>query len=309
MNIIYAGTPEFALPALQALIESRHQVTAVYTQPDRPAGRGRKLQMSPVKALALEHGLPVMQPLNFKQSVDIDALRRLDADLMIVAAYGLLLPKAVLEAPRLGCVNIHASLLPRWRGAAPIQRAILAGDRRTGITLMQMDEGLDTGDMLATAGIDIEPAMTAAALHDRLKDLGAELLMSSLERIEAGNLVGQPQDAADATYATKLTRDEAAVDWSRDAVSLQREVCAFNPWPVAHSSWQGKNFKIWSASAMEGRGGAEPGRVVGHDRQGIRVSCGEGLLNITELQVAGRKRQSAAQMLNAICLEGERLGA
>ena len=309
MNIIYAGTPEFALPALQALIESRHEVTAVYTQPDRPAGRGRKLQMSPVKALALEHGLPVMQPLNFKQSADIDALCRLDADLMVVAAYGLSLPKAVLEAPRLGCVNIHASLLPRWRGAAPIQRAILAGDRRTGITLMQMDEGLDTGDMLATAGIDIEPAMTAAALHDRLKGLGAELLMSSLERIEAGDLVGQPQDAADATYATKLTRDEAAVDWSRDAVSLQREVCAFNPWPVAHSSWQGKNFKIWSASAMEGRGGAEPGRVVGHDRQGIRVSCGEGLLNITELQLAGRKRQSAAQMLNAICLEGERLGA
>jgi len=309
MKIIYAGTPEFALPALQALIASPHEVVAVYTQPDRPAGRGRKLQMSPVKALALEHGLSVCQPVNFKDHEDVQGLQELAADLMVVAAYGLLLPPAVLNAPRLGCVNIHASLLPRWRGAAPIQRAILAGDCETGITLMQMDEGLDTGNMLARSSIPIEHDMTAASLHDRLMVMGGDLLMENLEAIESSRISAEIQDAGLVTYAAKLNRDEARIDWAKDAKRLLREIRAYNPWPVSHTSLRGQNLKIWSASASSESESGEPGRVLAHDRQGIRVVCGNGIINITQLQLAGRKRQSAADMLNSINLTAERLGA
>jgi methionyl-tRNA formyltransferase len=308
MKIIYAGTPEFAVPALQALIHSPHEVTAVYTQPDRPAGRGRKLQMSPVKAFALAHGLPVSQPVNFKDHADVQALRELGADLMVVAAYGLLLPTAVLQAPALGCVNLHASLLPRWRGAAPIQRAILAGDDATGITLMQMNEGLDTGDMLAKARLAIEPGMSAATLHDRLMAMGAELLMTNLPAIESGSLVGERQDDELACYAPKLTRDEARLDWGRTALRLHREIRAFNPFPGAHTLLQGQNLKLWAATPIEETAGDVPGRVIAHDRLGVQVACGEGVLNITELQLAGRKRQSAAEMLNSHDLTGIELG-
>jgi methionyl-tRNA formyltransferase len=309
MKIIYAGTPEFALPALQALIDSAHEIVAVYTQPDRPAGRGRKLQMSPVKARALEHGLTVCQPVNFKDDVDVQAMRKLGADLMVVAAYGLLLPPAVLNAPRLGCVNIHASLLPRWRGAAPIQRAILAGDLETGITLMQMDEGLDTGNMLAKSRIPIEQDMTAQQLHDRLMVMGGDLLMQNLAGIEAAQVSAEVQDAGLATYAAKLNRDEARIDWTKSAERLLREIRAYNPWPVSHTTVHGQNLKIWAAGASSESASGEPGRVLAHDRQGVRVACGNGTLNVTHLQLAGRKRQAASDLLNSINLNAERLGA
>ena len=308
MKIIYAGTPEFAVPALQSLIDSRHEMVAVYTQPDRPAGRGRKLQMSPVKQLALSHALPVFQPSNFREQADIDALQALRADLMVVAAYGLLLPAPVLSAPRLGCVNIHASLLPRWRGAAPIQRSILAGDAETGITLMQMDEGLDTGGMLAWSRLQINADSSAAELHDRLMVMGAELLMAQLDDIEAGTIQAEIQDDDLACYASKLNRHEAHIDWSKSADELAREVRAFNPWPVSHTELQGRNVKIWVALASRESSDRPPGWIIGHDRHAVRVSCGSGTLHIKELQLAGKKRQTSAEMLNALNLDGHQLG-
>jgi len=299
LKIIYAGTPEFALPALESLIHSEHQVVAVYTQPDRPAGRGRKIQISPVKECALKHGIDIVQPQNFKNQQDIDFLRSYDADLMVVAAYGLLLPQAVLQTPRLGCVNIHGSLLPRWRGAAPIQRAILAGDEKTGITLMQMDIGLDTGDMLAKSYVDIGADTTAAELHDVLKVSGAELLMSNLDAIQNVTIQKQSQDDTEACYAAKLTKQEAAVDWTKPVDLLHREIRAFNPWPVSHTTLKGSNVKIWSAHVNSLVGSGTPGQVIAHDKKGVLVSCGEGVLLITELQFAGKKRGTAEQLLNS----------
>ena len=306
LKIIYAGTPEFAVPALEALIASPHQVAAVYTQPDRPAGRGRKLQFSEVKQCALAHDLDVVQPVSFKAAQDIETLQSFDADLMIVAAYGILLPPVILQAPRLGCINIHGSLLPRWRGAAPIQRAILAGDEQTGITLMQMDKGLDTGAMLARASIAIDDQTTAAQLHDQLKQLGAELLLENLPAIEQQTLNPQAQDDAQATYAAKLSKQEARIDWRKPAAQLQREVRAFNPWPVSHSELNGKLVKIWQADVLPAAANADAGVIIAHDRTGIQVSCGDGVLVIRELQFAGKKRSSAEQVLNARNLAGER---
>lgn len=308
MRILFAGTPEFAVPALQALIGSSHQVIAVYTQPDRPAGRGRKLQQSPVKACALAAGVPVMQPINFKNPEDISTLQRWEADLMIVAAYGLLLPQAVLDAPILGCVNIHASLLPRWRGAAPIQRALLAGDDQTGITLMQMDAGLDTGDMLASASVGVAADATAADLHDSLKKLGADLLMEHLEDIGRGAVVPRAQNDALATYAHKLTKQEAAMDWSKPAVQLEREIRAFNPWPVSFSSVAGRLVKVWSADLIDTTTRNAPGRVLAHNNDGVRVCCGSGVLNIRELQFAGKKRCAAGQLAHSTNLTDEIFG-
>lgn len=310
MKIIYAGTPEFAVPALQALLESSHEIVAVYTQPDRPAGRGRQLQASPVKQLALAHGLKVMQPDSFKKPQDISSLRSFEADLMVVAAYGLLLPPGILDAPRLGCINIHASLLPRWRGAAPIQRAILAGDERTGVTLMQMDAGLDTGAMLATASIEISNDMSAAVLHDKLMVMGAELLADQLAGIESGSLKSVPQDETMATYAPKLSKQEARVDWSKSAQQLQREIRAFNPWPVSHTSLGDKLVKLWLARAEQGGNGqAVPGSILNHDKSGVFVQCGDGALRIEELQFAGKKRIHAADLLNSMSLAGGFFGA
>jgi methionyl-tRNA formyltransferase len=304
LNIIYAGTPEFAVPPLQALVGSRHQVAAVYTQPDRPAGRGRKLQPSPIKQLAMENAIPVEQPPSLR---DPDARERLAAyqpDLMVVAAYGLILPRQVLEIPRLGCVNIHASLLPRWRGAAPIQRAILAGDEVTGITLMQMDQGLDTGAMLASQQVPIGPSTTAAELHDSLKQVGADLLMSHLDAIEQGKLSPQVQDDQLATYADKLVKQEARIDWSKSATELAREVRAYDPWPVSHCALDDQNVKVWRAEAAQGNSDHPPGQVVQHDRQALEVACGDGVLRISELQFAGKKRQTSDQLLNARNLAG-----
>ena len=248
-KIIYAGTPEFAVPALQALLQSKHRVVAVYTQPDRPAGRGRKLQASPVKTHALEHGLEVYQPENFDSAQDIDALAAVQADLMVVAAYGLLLPPAVLAAPRLGCINIHASLLPRWRGASPIQQAILAGDRDSGVTLMKMARGLDSGDMIARRSIEIEAQWSAGDLHDKLAPLGAELLMTTMADIETALQHAQVQDESLVTYAPRLVKQQAEVDWDKSLDLLLREIRAFNPWPVSYTTLEGQNLRLWRAQA------------------------------------------------------------
>jgi methionyl-tRNA formyltransferase len=296
LRLIFAGTPDFAAKALHALIRSPHEIVAVYTQPDRPAGRGRKLTPSPVKQLALQHQLTVLQPASLKTAEATEQLRALDADVMVVAAYGLLLPPKVLEMPRYGCLNIHASLLPRWRGAAPIQRAILAGDKETGITIMQMDQGLDTGAMLLKLTCPITRQDTAASLHDRLASLGAEAIITALDQLPT--LTPTPQDDREATYAAKLTKQEAIIDWHLPAEDLDRLIRAFNPWPVAQTSVNGQTLRIWSAQPLADKANVPPGTVIGRDKQGIDIACGEGVLHLTRLQPAGSKPMDVAAFLN-----------
>jgi methionyl-tRNA formyltransferase len=296
LRLIFAGTPDFAAEALHALIRSPHEIVAVYTQPDRPAGRGRKLTPSPVKQLALQHQLTVLQPVSLKTPEAAAQLRTLDADVMVVAAYGLLLPPEVLGIPHYGCLNIHASLLPRWRGAAPIQRAILAGDSETGITIMQMDKGLDTGAMLLKLTCPITGKDTAASLHDRLATLGAEAIITALDQLPT--LTATPQDDRQATYAAKLTKQEAVIDWHRPAEELDRLIRAFNPWPVAQTSVNGQTLRIWSAQPLAGKANVSPGTVIGRDKQGIDIACGEGVLRLTRLQPAGSKPMDVAAFLN-----------
>ncbi len=308
LNIIYAGTPEFAVPALLSLSGSRHRVVAVYTQPDRPAGRGRKLQSSPVKQTALELDIPIYQPQSFKSAAEINQLKALQADLMVVAAYGLILPDEILKAPRFGCINIHASLLPRWRGAAPIQRSILAGDAETGITIMQMDKGLDTGDMLARQTVTIKPDWDAGQLHDKLMLSGAELLLPTIDRLMGGHIQPEKQNEAQACYAEKLVKTEAEIDWNKTARALQREVRAYAPWPVSFTQFEGKSLRIWRSCAQDEITTSIPGQILSHNKQGICVSCGEGVLQISELQLSGKKRCSAAQLLNARNLTDLRFG-
>ncbi len=307
LKIIYAGTPEFAVPALESLLRSEHQVLAVYTQPDRPAGRGRKLQPSPVKACALAHKVPVLQPESFNNPEDQRQLAIFQADLMVVAAYGLLLPTSVLDTPRLGCINIHASLLPRWRGAAPIQRALLAGDQETGITIMQMEKGLDTGDMLASLRLPIAPDWTAADLHDQLKLLGAELLIDTVDKLDAGKLEARHQDNSLATYANKLTKQEACIDWNQDAETIQRQIRAYVPWPVSFTLLQGENLRIWRASIDDTHTASKPGEVIDHNQNGLFISCRDSVLRVTELQFTGKKRIDAAGASNARNLSGQQL--
>ena len=306
LRIVYAGTPDFSVAALQALIASSHDVIAVYTQPDRPAGRGRDLHMSAVKQEALKHDIPVYQPLTLRDEGAQRELRALDADLMVVTAYGLLLPAEVLQAPRLGCINIHASLLPRWRGAAPIQRAIQAGDKKTGITIMQMDEGLDTGDILAVAECEIAEKDTGSSLHDKLMTLGAETLVSALPGIAARTVKIVKQDDADACYASKLNKAEARVNWSQSAIEIERLIRAFNSWPVAYCEYdrRGKpsKLRLWQADVVSESPpatGADPGKVIAESAAGIDVLTGAGVLRITELQAEGKRRMSAADFLNA----------
>jgi methionyl-tRNA formyltransferase len=308
LRIVYAGTPDFAVPALQALIDSPHEVVAVYTQPDRPAGRGRKLTPSPVKRLALEHGIPVEQPERLKPPEVQARLRDYAPDMMVVAAYGLILPRAVLEIPTHGCLNIHASLLPRWRGAAPIQRAILAGDAETGVTLMQMAPGLDTGDMLLKAATPVGRQDNAQDLHDRLARQGAQLLLRCLEDLQAGRLNPEPQDEALATYAEKLSKAEAELDWFLSAAVLDRQVRAFNPWPVAFTHIDGETLRIWAAEPVASAVTATPGTVVAEGPQGIDVATGDGMLRLTRIQFPGGKPLTVEQVVAGRSLLGKRLG-
>ena len=313
LRLIFAGTPEFAVPCLTALRTAGQELIGVYTQPDRPAGRGRQLQMSPVKTAALEHGLPVYQPASLKRDPEAVAqLQALGADLMVVVAYGLLLPQSVLDAPRLGCVNVHASLLPRWRGAAPIQRAILAGDAETGICIMRMEAGLDTGPVYHRVTTPIDSHTSGGQLHDRLAALGAQALLDALPEIAAGTRVPEPQDAAQATYAHKLTKDAAVIDWHAPAAAIARQVRAFDPWPVAHTQLAGVTVRIWSAEveteAQAATADAVPGTVLTAERSGICVATGSGVLRLTRLQPPGKKPMSAADYLNARQLDGARFG-
>jgi methionyl-tRNA formyltransferase len=307
MRILFAGTPEFAMPTLRMLLASGHEIAAVYTQPDRPAGRGRKTQPGPVKRLAEAHGVPVLQPETLKTAEEQDRLRVFGADLLVVVAYGLILPKAVLAIPRLGCVNIHASLLPRWRGAAPIQRAILAGDTETGVTLMNIEPKLDAGPMLRKRACPIRPLETARELHDRLAELGAEVLRDSLPELAAGTLVAEMQDEALVTYADKLEKGEAPLDWSRPAIELERQVRAFNPWPVAETTYGRGTLRVWRAQALDEPSVALPGTVIDSGRH-LDVATGSGLLRLLEVQLPGGKRLSAKDFLNAHAALGVRLG-
>lgn len=309
LTIVFGGTPEFAVPALEALLHAGHRIAAVYTQPDRPAGRGRQVAQSAVKQAALRHGLVVEQPATLRDPAAADRLAGYRPDVMVVVAYGLLLPKPILDTPRLGCVNIHGSLLPRWRGAAPIQRALLAGDAETGVSIMCMDVGLDTGPVLSTKSIAIAPHETAATLHDRLATLGAQALIETLPKFAAGELIPQPQPQAGVTYAHKLRKEEAVLDWSRPAMELDRQVRAFNPWPVAETRWRGQQLRVWESAPLALNAKAKPGVVTGADANGIVVATGDGALNLTRVQLAGRKQMSAAEFLNAHRIVGDELGA
>lgn len=297
LSIVFAGTPEFAATVLQALLETPHQIRAVYTQPDRRAGRGRKLRPSPVKTCALAANLPVMQPESLRDEAVQSALTQWQADIMVVVAYGLILPPAVLTAFPLGCINVHASLLPRWRGAAPIQRAIEAGDTTTGITIMQMDKGLDTGDMLATQTCAINADDTAQSLHDRLAAIGASLLCATLPRLQAGELSPQAQDDTQANYAAKIVKDDACIDWRRPASAVDRQIRAFNPWPGAFTRCEDEVIKIWQAQVVSGQDGL-PGTVIAVDKNGIDVNTGQQILRITQLQLPGGKPLAVRDYVN-----------
>lgn len=298
LKLIFAGTPDFAASALTALIQSHHEVVAVYTQPDRPAGRGRKLRASPVKEAALENNIPVLQPDSLKNSEAQDELRQFNADAMVVAAYGLILPQAVLDMPRLGCINIHASLLPRWRGAAPIQRAIAAGDKESGITIMQMNAGLDTGDILQLFACPINDTDTGGDLHDRLAEIGAKAIVEVLEHLDSDKLTPTVQDDALASYAHKLDKKEAQINWQQSASEIERLIRAFNPWPVAFTLLNDKPLRLWQAQVLSENSELEAGTVIRCDKNGIDVSCGEGVLRILNLQPSGSKAMDVASFMN-----------
>ena len=299
MNILFAGTPEFASTALAALLASSHSVLAVYTQPDRPAGRGRKYQASPVKQFAQAHGLPILQPETLRDAHEQTRLHDFAADVMVVAAYGLLLPKAVLRTPRLGCINLHASLLPSFRGAAPIQRAILAGDQETGISIMQMALRLDSGPILLQQTCPILSTDTATTLHDRLATLGASMIVGALDDLAQGMLSPKPQDEALATYATKLDKAEAGLNWSQSAQALDRQVRAFNPYPIAQTQTGQTIVRIWQASIDTHTTSATPGTILESNRNGISVATGDSTLILRTIQLPGARPLDVAEVLNA----------
>lgn len=299
LKIIFAGTPDFAARHLDALLTSEHQIVGVFTQPDRPAGRGNKLTPSPVKLLAQQHGLPVFQPKSLRPAESQQLVADLQADVMVVVAYGLILPQAVLDMPRLGCINVHGSLLPRWRGAAPIQRSLWAGDSETGVTIMQMDVGLDTGAMLLKLACPITAEDTSATLYTRLAELGPQGLLETLTHLSQGSIQPQPQDNALATYAEKLSKEEAQLDWSLSAAQLERCIRAFNPWPVSYFYVEEQPVKVWQATVLPHQASYQPGEVVQADKNGIQVATAEGILNIQTLQPAGKKAMSAQDILNS----------
>ncbi len=299
LRIIFAGTPDFAARHLDALLSSGHQVVGVFTQPDRPAGRGKKLMPSPVKVLAEEHGLPIFQPASLRPQENQHLVADLNADVMVVVAYGLILPKAVLDMPRLGCINVHGSLLPRWRGAAPIQRSLWAGDADTGVTIMQMDVGLDTGDMLYKLSCPITDEDTSATLYDKLAELGPKGLIDTLQQLADNRVQPEVQDEALVTYAEKLSKEEARLDWSLPAAQLERCIRAFNPWPMSWLEIDGQPVKVWQASVIAGPVNAAPGTIIEANKQGIQVATVEGILNLESLQPAGKKAMSAQDLLNS----------
>lgn len=311
MRIVFMGTPDFSVPALKALVEAGHQVIAVVTQPDKPKGRGKEVQMTPVKIQAMEYGIPVYQPAKVREASFVEVLKGLEADAYVVIAFGQILPKAVLELPKYGCINIHASLLPKYRGAAPIQWCVIDGERETGITTMMMDVGLDTGDMLEKAVIPIEEKETGGSLHDKLSMAGGDLILSTLKKLEEGTLVRTPQTDEGTCYAKMLTKSLGDIDWNQGAVSIERLIRGLNPWPSAYTMWNGKTIKIWAADVIAGREAADflsescvpaetgtaPGTVVCSDKRGLVVCTGGGLLSIRELQMEGKKRMDTPAFL------------
>lgn len=308
MRLIFAGTPEFAVAALAALIDAKHDIAMVLTQPDRPAGRGLREAPSPVKRLAQQQGIDVFQPITLKPPDNQAKIAAVKADAMVVAAYGLILPQAVLDIPRLGCINIHGSLLPRWRGAAPIHRAIFAGDRETGITIMQMAAGLDTGPTLLCESIPIDAKDTTATLHDQLATLGGKLIVRTLEQLQNGTLPATPQRDEGVTYAAKISKSEARIDWNLPAAEIERQVRAFNPSPIAQTRWRGETLRIWKAE-LAGEENRSPGSIVAVEKDRIVVACGAGTLALTELQRAGGKRLAARAFLQGMSIQvGERFG-
>lgn len=302
LNIIFAGTPDFAAQHLQVILNSQHNVIAVYTQPDKPAGRGKKLQASPVKQLAEQNDIPVYQPKSLRKEEAQSELKALNADVMVVVAYGLILPKAVLDAPRLGCLNVHGSILPRWRGAAPIQRSIWAGDAQTGVTIMQMDEGLDTGDMLHKVYCDILPTETSTSLYNKLAELAPSALIDVLDNLENGKFIAEKQDDSQSNYAEKLSKEEAQLDWSLPAMQLERNIRAFNPWPIAYFSTEDKDgnaqtLKVYQAEVLPHQD-KPAGTILSADKNGIQIATVDGVLNLLQLQPAGKKPMSAQDLLN-----------
>jgi len=297
LRLVFMGTPDFSVPILENLIHAGHEVAAVYSQPARPAGRGHQLRPSPVAAAAEARGIPVRTPKSLKAADEQEAFAALKADVAIVAAYGLILPKAILDAPRSGCINVHASLLPRWRGAAPIQRCIEAGDPVTGVTIMQMDEGLDTGAMLLMEDIPITPTTTGGSLHDDLSAMGARMAVEVLKRLEAGSLLAEPQPPEGVTYAAKLAKEEGRIDWRRPAAAIDRQLRAFTPWPGVWFELNGERIKLISAKPVAGKG--EPGQVL-DDK--LTVACGEGALSIATLQRAGKGALSAMELLRGFAI-------
>ena len=307
MKIIFAGTPDFAVPTLQALINSQHQISAVYTQPDRPAGRGQKMTPSPVKYLAVSANIPVYQPENFKQAESINILASLKPDLLVVVAYGLILPQAVLDIPKYGSINVHGSLLPRWRGAAPIHRAVLAGDDQTGITIIKLVRKLDAGDMLHKIACNIDADSTTASLHDRLSVLGAEGLLEVVEQIAQGRCIAESQDEALVTYAHKLEKNEASLNWQQSAVELDRKIRGLNAWPVAQTTFNGLTLRIWRSQIVDTESTLEPGMIYAAE-QNLDVGTGQGLLRLLEVQLPGGKRISGRDFLNAQSIDNIKLG-
>lgn len=299
LRIVFAGTPDFAAKHLHALINSHHEVIAVFTQPDRPAGRGNKITASPVKQLALEHNIAIYQPATLKKEENQQLIAELNADIMIVVAYGLILPQVVLDMPKLGCLNVHGSLLPRWRGAAPIQRACWAGDSETGVTIMQMDAGLDTGDMLFKVTCPITATDTSASLYDKLAQLGPEALLTTLTQMTTGQAVPEKQQPSLVTYAEKLSKQEAKLDWQLSAEQLERCIRAFNPWPISYFEINGEPVKVWQANVIDQHSEQTPGTILQANKDGIQVATAKGILNLTQLQPAGKKAMSAADILNS----------
>jgi len=299
LSIVFAGTPAFGLPCLEAIARSKHKLQAVYTQPDRPAGRGRQLQASAIKAWAMAHQLPVYQPVNFKEPQAIDALATLAPDIMVVIAYGLILPRAVLDVPRLGCINVHASLLPRWRGASPIQHAILHGDKESGVTIMHMDAGMDTGAMLAQATCPIGQNDTAEHLHDNLAQLAPAPLLQILDALASGKAQAEAQDNTQATYAPKINKEDAAIDWHKTAQEIDQQIRAFNPWPIAYTHANDTVVRIHQAQVIEKACANPPGTIISLDKSGMLVATGANALLVERIQFPGAKAMSVADWLNA----------